>query len=122
MNIVLDTSDELIDRDGNRRRARAGEVLQDGERLRFPMLLLDSKGCQPGYRVKEGSNGDRLREARLKREHAYDDRSKWLTDAWRDGVKPKPEVRVSAGQISEIRDQAHKAYVNRITNAWREAQ
>jgi hypothetical protein len=97
-------------------------VLQDGERLSFSMLLMDSKDHQPGYRVKEHSSGDRLLEARLKRQHAYDARSKWLTNAWRDSLKPNPDVRVSAGSINEIRDQAHSAYVDRITNAWREAQ
>jgi hypothetical protein len=112
---------EIVDRFGRRRRARRGEIPQDGERISIPHAMMDAVSREvadhlaakypgfsptfsdgsidhtsphrPGYRFADV--GD---EARLRAEQAYEDKRRRLADAWRH-----------KGEQRDVKDDQHAA-------------
>lgn len=130
---------EIIDRFGRRRRARKGEVPQDGERISFSPLLMDNAAYgfrpqfadgsvdytsphQPGYRFADSDDPDRADA-----EQAYRERNRRMETAWRRKGEQQDETHDHRAAprtrtLDELRAAADQAYAERnrrMQNAWR---
>jgi hypothetical protein len=111
----------VIDKDGQRRALRDGDILEDGERLVVGLNMLDQAsldlhdgmghpaGFKPGYVFAQGSSRQVSDAALASARAEYEAR---LTGAWRDGrTNPLP--------LADDSKDPYAAYEQRVTNAWR---
>jgi hypothetical protein len=128
---------EAIDKFGNVRPFRRGDLLADGERLNVPLTFMDANTravhdalaskTQPRYGFRRGyAFADALRASHDACEDAasaYDARSERLQNAWRkDHQQDGGHASQRASTLDELRTAAEDAYrgrSERLANAWR---
>jgi hypothetical protein len=129
-------------RDGTRRHARKGEMLQDGERFIVPVTLMDAQARavrdalaakyggfvdhfadgsvdhtsphRPGYRFLDTND-----PARVASEEAYRARSARMQDAWKTNKGTKVEKQETLDQSRAAAAAAYEARNERLRNGWR---
>ena len=105
-------------------------VVKDGRSIRVPLMMRDGGAGRPG------STFDYAAAARVK-EQAYQDAKREMSDAWRTppvaqpapaGAAPveveaaRPAIPVTDAdfaRLRQIRDEAYRAMVAELANAWR---
>jgi hypothetical protein len=111
-----------------RRNINDDEPLRDGERVRVPMIMMDSNrmtaidyGDDPLARHKPGFRRAADQAMRDAGHRAYDGRVKRMSDAWKSVERREADVEIAAEAplCEDACEDAYQRYKRRKENAWR---
>jgi hypothetical protein len=124
---------EVTDRHGQHRRARPGEVAQDGETFYFPQQFMDAAAVlaekygkpavtdyRPQGRIRGYAFSDVSQDARDDAAKAYAERSARMQDAWRKRTQDNAEhTPPSAQDARATADAAYADKKQRLAGGWK---
>ena len=102
------------------------DIVRDGERVRVPMMLMDSSrmvaiDCGPGGPHRPGFRVSTDKAVYAARDKAYDAMIKRTSDAWKSVERREADVEIAAEPplCEDAREDAYQRYKMRMANAWR---